>query len=164
MTDQSPAHLPRLDGPRLAPASGRARNLVVFLHGYGADGNDLIDIGRAWQHLLPDTDRLRREDVGHLLAHTLPVPAAWVAARTHRHRPPAGWQRYPVLRDLVLLPAPADDREHTEHFGSYRLRMDDDLGLVTARTTVRASTGAADAPTATAGTAQHRGPTVFPLT
>lgn len=55
MTDQSPAHLPRLDGPRLAPASGRARNLVVFLHGYGADGNDLIDIGRAWQHLLPDT-------------------------------------------------------------------------------------------------------------
>jgi phospholipase/carboxylesterase len=27
---------------------------VVFLHGYGADGNDLIDIGRAWQQMLPD--------------------------------------------------------------------------------------------------------------
>jgi phospholipase/carboxylesterase len=26
---------------------------VVFLHGYGADGNDLIEIGRAWQGLLP---------------------------------------------------------------------------------------------------------------
>jgi phospholipase/carboxylesterase len=26
---------------------------VVFLHGYGADGNDLIDIGRAWQQYLP---------------------------------------------------------------------------------------------------------------
>jgi len=26
----------------------------VFLHGYGADGNDLIEIGRAWQELLPD--------------------------------------------------------------------------------------------------------------
>jgi phospholipase/carboxylesterase len=26
---------------------------VVFLHGYGADGNDLIDIGRAWQQILP---------------------------------------------------------------------------------------------------------------
>jgi phospholipase/carboxylesterase len=25
----------------------------VFLHGYGADGNDLIEIGRAWQGLLP---------------------------------------------------------------------------------------------------------------
>jgi phospholipase/carboxylesterase len=44
-----------LDGPRLEPASGQAKQLVVFLHGYGADGNDLIDIGRAWQGLLPDT-------------------------------------------------------------------------------------------------------------
>jgi phospholipase/carboxylesterase len=43
-----------LDGPRLAPRSGRARQLVVFLHGYGADGNDLIEIGRAWQQLLPE--------------------------------------------------------------------------------------------------------------
>ena len=44
-----------LDGPRLEPAAGRqARQLVVFLHGYGADGNDLIDIGRAWQKILPE--------------------------------------------------------------------------------------------------------------
>ena len=42
-----------LDGPRLAPQSGPAQQLVVFLHGYGADGNDLIEIGRAWQQLLP---------------------------------------------------------------------------------------------------------------
>jgi phospholipase/carboxylesterase len=42
-----------LDGPRLAPRSGTARQLVVFLHGYGADGNDLIELGRAWQQLLP---------------------------------------------------------------------------------------------------------------
>ncbi|MBN8936289.1 MAG: dienelactone hydrolase family protein [Rhizobiales bacterium] len=44
-----------LDGPRLEPPSGQAKRLVVFLHGYGADGNDLIDLGRAWQGLLPDT-------------------------------------------------------------------------------------------------------------
>jgi phospholipase/carboxylesterase len=43
-----------LDGPRLEPRRGGARQLVVFLHGYGADGNDLIEIGRAWQPLLPD--------------------------------------------------------------------------------------------------------------
>ena len=44
-----------LDGPRIEPHSGRpARQLVVFVHGYGADGNDLIDIGRAWQILLPE--------------------------------------------------------------------------------------------------------------
>ena len=42
-----------LDGPRLEPRRGAARQLVVFLHGYGADGNDLIEIGRAWQPLLP---------------------------------------------------------------------------------------------------------------
>ena len=45
---------PKLDGPRIAPRSGTAKQLVVFLHGYGADGNDLIDIGRAWAGLLPD--------------------------------------------------------------------------------------------------------------
>jgi phospholipase/carboxylesterase len=45
----------KLDGPRIEPRSGTAKQLVVFLHGYGADGNDLIEIGRAWQGLLPDT-------------------------------------------------------------------------------------------------------------
>ena len=44
-----------LDGPRLEALGGPAKRLVVFLHGYGADGNDLIDIGRAWQGMLPDT-------------------------------------------------------------------------------------------------------------
>ena len=44
---------PKLDGPRIEPRSGTARQLVVFLHGYGADGNDLIEIGRAWQGMLP---------------------------------------------------------------------------------------------------------------
>jgi phospholipase/carboxylesterase len=42
-----------LDGPRLEPRAGAARQLVVFLHGYGADGNDLINIGQAWQGALP---------------------------------------------------------------------------------------------------------------
>src|ERR1022692_1965137 len=42
-----------LDGPRLSPRSGTPRQLVVFLHGYGADGNDLIEIGQVWQQYLP---------------------------------------------------------------------------------------------------------------
>ena len=47
--------VPRIDGPRLMPKSGAApRKLVVFLHGYGADGNDLIGLGEAWAELLPD--------------------------------------------------------------------------------------------------------------
>src|SRR6185312_10926222 len=43
-----------LDGPRLEPRSGAAKQLVAFLHGYGADGNDLIEIGCQWQAWLPD--------------------------------------------------------------------------------------------------------------
>lgn len=46
----------QLDGPRLAAASRRPRQLVVLLHGYGADGNDLIEIGRQWQRWLPDAE------------------------------------------------------------------------------------------------------------
>ncbi len=46
---------PVIDGPRLVPASGKADQLVVFLHGYGADGNDLIEIGKQWQPWLPNT-------------------------------------------------------------------------------------------------------------
>jgi phospholipase/carboxylesterase len=33
-----------------------ARQLVVILHGYGADGHDLIEIGRQWQPWLPDAE------------------------------------------------------------------------------------------------------------
>ncbi len=44
----------RIDGPRIAAKSGTTKHLVVFLHGYGADGNDLIEIGRQWQQWLPD--------------------------------------------------------------------------------------------------------------
>lgn len=49
------AGLPTLDGPRVPAPSGKATSLVVFLHGYGADGNDLIDLGRMWSSVLPDT-------------------------------------------------------------------------------------------------------------
>ena len=42
-----------LDGPRLQPRGGAARQLVVFVHGYGADGNDLIGLGREWGRALP---------------------------------------------------------------------------------------------------------------
>ena len=46
---------PSIDGPRLAPASGSApKQLVIFAHGYGADGNDLIGLGAQWQQALPD--------------------------------------------------------------------------------------------------------------
>ncbi len=42
-----------LDGPRLKPASGEASGLVVLLHGYGADGSDLIGLAEVWAPHLP---------------------------------------------------------------------------------------------------------------
>lgn len=45
-----------IDGPRMAPLSAKqATSLVVFLHGYGADGNDLIGLAPQLGQLLPDT-------------------------------------------------------------------------------------------------------------
>ena len=44
----------RLDGPRIAPSRGRASALVVLLHGYGANGDDLIALGEAWRQQLPE--------------------------------------------------------------------------------------------------------------
>jgi phospholipase/carboxylesterase len=43
-----------IDGPRLAPKSRNAKQLVVFLHGYGADGTDLIAVAKQWQAFMPD--------------------------------------------------------------------------------------------------------------
>ena len=42
-----------LSGPTLAPARGPATHLVVLVHGYGADGQDLIGLAQHWQSLLP---------------------------------------------------------------------------------------------------------------
>ena len=42
-----------LSGPTLAPARGPATHLVVLVHGYGADGNDLIGLAQHWRALLP---------------------------------------------------------------------------------------------------------------
>ncbi len=45
---------PRLHGPSLAPASGRApEQLAILLHGVGADGNDLIGLAPRFQNTLP---------------------------------------------------------------------------------------------------------------
>ena len=44
-----------LNGPILPPRSGgKPKQLVVLLHGYGADGNDLIGLAPEWVPLLPD--------------------------------------------------------------------------------------------------------------
>ncbi|MCI0754175.1 alpha/beta hydrolase [Teichococcus vastitatis] len=44
-----------LEGPRWGPKHGGApKLLVVLLHGYGADGNDLIDLAPHWAQAVPE--------------------------------------------------------------------------------------------------------------
>jgi phospholipase/carboxylesterase len=48
-----------LAGPSRRPASGgKPRQLVILLHGLGADGNDLIGLAPYWAPLLPDAEFL----------------------------------------------------------------------------------------------------------
>lgn len=44
----------KLSGPMLQPLSGTTKQIVVLLHGYGTDGNDLIGLAPSWRELLPD--------------------------------------------------------------------------------------------------------------
>ncbi len=46
--------MPDLDGPRRMPRHGRPDALVVLLHGYGANGDDLIGLADHWGALLPN--------------------------------------------------------------------------------------------------------------
>jgi phospholipase/carboxylesterase len=46
-----------LSGPVQKPQSGgKPKQLVVLLHGYGSDGNDLIGLAPPWAPLLPDAE------------------------------------------------------------------------------------------------------------
>jgi phospholipase/carboxylesterase len=93
-----------LSGSRLPPAKGRATELVVLLHGYGADGNDLIGLAPHWQPLLPGAE---------FVAPHAPdrVPGA-----------PSGFQWFPIsridpheMRDGVAAAAPRiEDFLHAE--------------------------------------------------
>jgi phospholipase/carboxylesterase len=44
--------MPMLDGPRVNPR-GTPQSLVVLLHGFGANGDDLIPLAREWQPHMP---------------------------------------------------------------------------------------------------------------
>lgn len=48
-------HLPHITGPMVPPASGgKPKQLVLLLHGWGADGANLIDLADMFAPVLPD--------------------------------------------------------------------------------------------------------------
>jgi phospholipase/carboxylesterase len=51
--------LPKLTGPSLDPSAGGApQSLVILLHGYGANGDDLIGLAPPFAQVLPNTEFL----------------------------------------------------------------------------------------------------------
>jgi phospholipase/carboxylesterase len=46
----------KLEGPSRAAKSGNRKSAVLFLHGYGADGQDLIGLAEPLAEHLPDTE------------------------------------------------------------------------------------------------------------
>ena len=45
-----------LSGPIVMPVSGhKPKHIVIFIHGYGSNGDDLIGLAPYWQGALPDT-------------------------------------------------------------------------------------------------------------
>ncbi len=47
-----------LSGPSLTSGNGPTKQLVILLHGYGANGDDLIELGHQWSSFLPDAEFL----------------------------------------------------------------------------------------------------------
>ncbi len=45
----------QLSGPEMAPRSGNVKRLVIFLHGLGSNGDDLISLAPELRDELPDT-------------------------------------------------------------------------------------------------------------
>ena len=44
-----------ISGPIIEPSSGNSpKQMIIFVHGYGADGNDLISLANYFQSTLPE--------------------------------------------------------------------------------------------------------------
>jgi phospholipase/carboxylesterase len=108
-----------LEGPISSPASGGApRSMVVFLHGYGSNGDDLMGLSPYWRDALPHTV---------FLAPNAPQPCPGA---------PGGYQWW-ALTDLSLSgraagvrqAAPALNAYLDAHLAHYGL-SDDRLALV----------------------------------
>jgi phospholipase/carboxylesterase len=73
--------VPQIDGPRAEPASGAAaQQLVVLLHGLGADGNDLIQLAPLLQRALPDAAFVSPH--AHQSCDVAPVGRQWFSFRS----------------------------------------------------------------------------------
>jgi phospholipase/carboxylesterase len=100
-----------LTGPRAAPRSGQTRSLVILLHGYGADGNDLFGLaGPLGQHM-PDTafrspnapERCRVNPMGYQW-----FPISWLDGSLESEME-AGFRRSAGILDRYITEAMAEE-------------------------------------------------------
>ncbi|MBL8560483.1 MAG: dienelactone hydrolase family protein [Hyphomonadaceae bacterium] len=70
-----------IDGPRMPPAAGgKPSSLIVLLHGYGSNGEDLISLAPYWAKALPNTQ---------FVSPNAPEPVSMA---------PGGYQWFPISR------------------------------------------------------------------
>ena len=103
--------MPSLEGPRAAPKSGETKSLVILLHGYGADGNDLFGLADPLSDYMPDTvfrspnapDRSTMNPMGY---QWFPIP--WLDGSSEDEMK-AGFARSVGLIDAYLDEAMAEE-------------------------------------------------------
>ena len=82
-----------LKSKRIEPKSGEVRSVVVFLHGYGANGDDLLGLAEPLSEHLPDT-----------LFVSPDAPENCTGS-------PLGFQWFPIPCLLYTSPSPRDVEE-----------------------------------------------------
>ena len=104
--------MPLLTGPRAAPRSGKTKSLVILLHGYGADGNDLFGLSGPLSQHLPDTafrspnapERCRVNPMGYQW-----FPISWLDGCPESEME-AGFRRSANLLDRYITEAMTEER------------------------------------------------------
>jgi phospholipase/carboxylesterase len=103
--------MPILTGPRAAPRSGQTSSLVILVHGYGADGNDLFGLSGPLARYMPDTafrspnapERCRVNPMGY---QWFPIP--WLDG-SQESEMAAGFRRSADLLDRYITEAMAEE-------------------------------------------------------
>ncbi len=100
-----------LTGPRADAKSGTIKSLVILLHGYGADGNDLFGLSQPLSEYMPDTvfrapNAPEKSSVNPAGYQWFPIP--WLDGSTEEQRD-AGFKTSVDLLNEYLTAAMAED-------------------------------------------------------
>ncbi|MEO1490882.1 MAG: dienelactone hydrolase family protein [Pseudomonadota bacterium] len=100
-----------LTGPRADAKSGQTKSLVIFLHGYGADGNDLFGLAQPLGEHLPDTvfrspNAPEKSTVNPMGYQWFPIP--WLDGSSEAERD-AGFKRSVGILNEYLTEAMAEE-------------------------------------------------------